>query len=127
MGKRVNTKIQDDGLNYAKDNCDKLVICSQEPTTYAEANVTYALGAVTGLDSTDFTVGDGDSGGVAPRKITVAEQTGTASATGTATHVAWLNTTGSELLYVTELTSQVVTSGNPITIPAHKLEKEAVA
>lgn len=91
----------------------KQVICSAEPTSFTEANTTVKLGevAVASGDFTKSTVNTAD------RKLTVAQKTGaTISASGTATHVALLNTDTSELLYVTTITTQAVTSGNTATI-----------
>ena len=63
------------GLDAALDwftDVDKMVICSQQPTTYAEANATYALADVA-VDAGDFTKANGDVSG---RKVTVAAQSG---------------------------------------------------
>ena len=43
----VDDTIRDDGLQSGTDNINKIVICSQAPATFAEANATYALGSKT--------------------------------------------------------------------------------
>ena len=119
MGKSVNNDVLDGAFNIVKNNCTRVTLCSAEPTTYAEGNATYALADVT-VDSSDFTIADGDTSG---RKVTVAAQSGvTVDTSGTATHIALLDVSGSRLLYVTTTTSQVVTSGNTANLPAFDIE-----
>lgn len=109
--------VKDVSLQYLKDNVTRIVCCSQEPTNYTEANATYMLANVTVAD-TDFTLEDGATDG---RKCTAAEKTGvTPSSNGTVTHLAWLDVTGTALLFVTKLsTNTAITTGQDITIPSH--------
>jgi len=89
-------------------------LCTAAPANYAGiAAVTVAN--VTGLDSSDFTISNGDTSG---RKIRMAAQDiESASGGGTADHVALSD--GTTLICVLTLaSSQVVTSGNPVTIGA---------
>lgn len=119
MGKLVHDDVLDGALNIIKNNCTRVTICSTQPTTYTEGNATYALADVT-VDSSDFTVANGDTNG---RKITLAQQTGVSVDTsGTAQHIAFLDVSNSKLLYVTTCTSQAVTSGNTATINAFDIE-----
>jgi hypothetical protein len=94
-----------------------LTVCSQQPTTRTEAITTYKLADVAltaGDGNGDFTIGDGDTSG---RKVTVSEQADIpVDDTGTATHVAICD--ASSLLLVTTCTSQALTSGNTVTVPA---------
>jgi len=101
-------------------------VCSTQPTTYAEATTTYKLADVNGVTSTKFTLGNGDTSG---RKITLAAQNGlTVDTTGTAAHVAWWSTTGSGLLVmVTTCTTQALTTGNTVNVPAHDFELRDLA
>lgn len=100
-----------------------LTVCSAQPTTYAEATSTYALADVVltpGAGNGDFTLANGDSSG---RKVTVAQQADIPIDTsGTATHVAISISGSSTLLYVTTCTSQVLTSGGTVTVPAWDVE-----
>lgn len=67
------------------------------------------------ITSGDWAKADDTSG----RKITMAAQNGVSvTATGTATHVCWDD--GTTLLGVTTCTSQGLTSGNTVNIPAVK-------
>lgn len=119
MAKSAHNDVLDGLGNYIKSNCTRVTVCSTEPTTYTEANATYALADVT-VDSTDFTLADGDTNG---RKLTTAAQNGvTVDANGTAQHVALLDVSNSKLLYVTTCTSQALTSGNTVDIPAWDIE-----
>lgn len=90
-----------------------LTVCSAQPTTRTEAVTTFKLADVT-VDSGDFSKADGTPSG---RRLTIAQQNNVpVDSNGTATHVAICD--GSNLLYVTTCTSQVLTAGNTVTIPA---------
>ena len=121
MGKSVHNDVLDAALNYIKNNCDLMTVCSAEPTTAAEAISTYALADV-GLDDGDFAVADDTSG----RKVTVAEQADVeVDVSDDATHVALVDTTSpGKLLYVTTCTQQALTQGNTVTFPAWKINIE---
>lgn len=92
-----------------------LFICSQEPTTYAQASATYALGT-----KASPTIGAAADRAPNGRKVTIAAITdGTVSGTGTATHWALVKATGSLLRATGALSaSQAVTSGNTFTLAA---------
>jgi hypothetical protein len=94
-----------------------LTVCNAEPTTRTEAITTFKLADVV-VDSGDFSKANGDTSG---RKVTVAAQSAVpVDTTGTATHVALCD--GSVLLYVTTCTSQGLTSGNTVNVPAFDIE-----
>ena len=104
----VSDEILDQGLDWADTNGTRLDICSQEPTTYAQATSTYTLGNKTSIN-TGATADRSPSG----RKVTVPAVTGgSVTSTGTATH--WALTDGASLLVATGSlsSSQSVTSGN---------------
>lgn len=109
----LNDRVFDNGLSVLDTEANKIVITSQEATTYTEANATYALG-----NSTSLSIGapaDRSGGG---REVTVAAITdGSVTATGTATHYAIIDTANTRLLATSTLTaSQAVTSGNTFTL-----------
>jgi hypothetical protein len=119
MGKAVDDSVLDAALNDIKNNCTRQVLCSQQPTTFNEANSTYMLSQTT-MAAGDFTVGNGDTSG---RKVTMAAKNGTTvTNTGTATHAALLDVVNSVLLYVTTVTSQALTAGNTVNIGSWKAE-----
>lgn len=107
--------IFDNGLQYATDNGGALHICSQEPTTYAEATSTYTLGNKT------VTVGAPQNGATNGRRVIIPAITdGSVTGTGTASHWALVKTTATTALLATGAltSSQAVTSGNTFTLDA---------
>jgi hypothetical protein len=103
----------DNGLTVLDTEANKILITSQEATTFTEANSTYALG-----NSVSLSIGapaDRAGGG---REVVVAAITdGSVTGTGTATHYAIVDTVNSRLLATSTLTaSQSVTSGNTFTL-----------
>lgn len=121
MAKTTADRVLDAALNIVKNNDTRMIACSAQPTTYAEANATYALADVT-MASGDFTVANGDVSG---RKLTVAAKTGVLIDTsGTATHVALVDVTGTLLDVVTTCTSQALTANgsNTVNFPAFDIE-----
>jgi hypothetical protein len=111
-------RVLDLGLNVPDTEATRLDICSQEPTTYAEATSTYTLG-----NKTSLSIGAPGARTPTGRKVTVAAFTdGTVTATGTATHWAIVDTTNSRLLATGTLSaSQVVTNGNAFSLGAFDL------
>ena len=109
----LNDRVYDNGLTVLDTEASHLYICSQEPTTYAQASSTYALGVK--ATPTVSAPGARTPNG---RKVTVSAITdGTVSATGTATHYALVDSTNSRLLATAALSSsQAVTSGNTFTL-----------
>lgn len=94
-----------------------LTVTNAQPTTRTEAVTTYALADVV-IDSGDFTISDGDVSG---RKSRVGQQASVPIDTsGTATHVAICDATN--VLAVTTCTSQALTAGGTVTVPAFDLE-----
>lgn len=117
MAKWMNDAGADAALDYWTD-ADEMVLCSQEPTTYAEATSTYALADVA-MTGGDFTKADAAGGG---RQVTVAAKSGiTPDANGTGTHVALVQSSGSTLRYVTTCPSQAVDTGIPVDIGSWKI------
>jgi hypothetical protein len=117
MGKLVADAVLDAALSYIKTNAILLVVCSDTPTTYANATATYDLADVA-IDGDDMVIGDGTVSG---RKLTISEQAAvTIDHSGTATHIALCSS--DTLLYVTTCTSQALTAANTVTVPAWKIE-----
>lgn len=112
--------LRDQVLDAALDNFATgtiLTVCNAQPTTRTEAVTTYALADVT-ISGASFTKSDGDVSG---RKSRVAQQTSVPiDTTGTANHVAICDATN--VLAVTTCTSQSLTSGGTVTVPAYDLE-----
>jgi hypothetical protein len=115
MAKFAPDAFYDASFDYL-DQSDEMILCSAQPTTYAEATSTYALADVAVTPDTDFTKGAGSPSG---RKVTVAAKSGvTVDSTGTGNHVALVRSSDSSLRYVTTCSSQAVTAGNTVNFPA---------
>jgi len=111
----LNNRVFDNGLTVLDTEANKILVTSQEATTYTEANATYALGNSTSLSIS--APADRTGGG---REVTVsAISDGAVTGTGTVTHYALVDTSNSRLLATGSLTaSQAVTSGNTFTLGA---------
>ena len=111
----IADRVLDSGLETLTNEANRVDVCSQEPTTYAEATSTYTLGNTTTV--TISSPADRSGGG---RKVTLsAISDGSVSGTGTATHYSISDTTNSRLLVTGSLTaSQSVTSGNTFSLEA---------
>lgn len=119
MAKSVHDDVLDGALNIIKNNCTRQVACSAQPTTFTEANATFALADVT-MASGDFTIANGDTSG---RKITIAAKAGvTVDVSGTVTHVALLDVTGTKVQLVTTTASQAVVNPGTVDIGSWKDE-----
>ena len=117
MAKSVADAVLDAAFDVV-DQCDFQYVCNAEPTTHAEASATFALADIAMVPDTDYAKANGDVDG---RKVTVAAKAAVnVDTTGTATHLAL--TDGSVLVYVTTCTSQALTSGNTVDIPAWDIE-----
>lgn len=118
MSKYLHVDALDD-INVLVDDADKMVLCSQAPATFAEANTTYKLAEVS--LGADIALG---SDGSAGRQANVASKDFTGTANGTANHLAILDTVNSKLLAVTELDPDVlVTSAATHTIQAFAITR----
>ena len=106
----------DAALSYAGGG-DTMCVCSTQPTTEAEAYTTYMLARVAMVGG-DFVNADDVSG----RKMTVAAKSGISITNpGTALHVALVNHSGGTIRYITTCTSQVLTAGGTVDVPAWKI------
>lgn len=120
MTKWVNSKVQDDGLNYLKNNCNKIALISTYAANDSYATVTSNLLAEATMASGDFTLA-GAAGAARTCTTAAGKQDAAANAGGGGAnmHIAFLNTNGSEVLWVTDETSdQTITINNPITFPS---------
>lgn len=115
MGKVTTDGFLDGGID-AIATSTAINICTAEPTSIAECDSLSLIPTHT-LTSGDFTKANGDTSG---RKVTIAQQaTLSIDVSGTATHVVINDGTD---YYVTTCTSQGLTSGGTVTIPAWDIE-----
>jgi len=119
MAKSIADAVFDAALQYIEDNTTLVTVCSSQPTTYTEASATYKLADIV-VDAADFT---GPANGTSGRMTTLNQQADvTVDSSGTAQHIAGCNSAGTALLWVTTCTSQVLTAGNSVTIPATDIQ-----
>lgn len=100
-------------------------LCTQQPTTYAEATATYKLAQVT-LSPGDLT--GPSTGDISGRKLVVAQKGAVPlTASGNGQHVALVDIDAQELLAVTvcPVVALVSGGGNTATIASWKLEVQA--
>ena len=120
MGKVAPDAMLDAALAYVAAS-DLMIVCSTVPTSYAEATGTYDLAdiALTAGDGNgDYVIANDTSG----RKLTIATQsTVPIDHNGTALHVALCKVGDTTLRYVTTCTSQALTGGGTVDIPAWKI------
>lgn len=122
----LHNDVYDLGLSVLTDDAGRLDICSQEPSTYAQATNTYSLGnaAVSSVSAPQ----DGTPNG---RQVTVAEIAspgGSVTGTGTAGFWALVDEGSSRLLAAGPLaSSQPVTTGNSFTMGSFTLRIPAPA
>ena len=117
MTKWAHADVLDNGPAYIKTNCDKVCVVSAYTAGDSYATVTAAILAEAALTSTDFTLASSGS----DRTLTTAagKQDTSANATGAASHIAFVDTVASKVLWVTEETSgQTITATNPVTFPS---------
>ena len=120
MAKWVNADVLDNGLNEIKNNCNKMAVISAYTLGDSYATVNGNILADVAMTSGDFTLGTGSADA---RTLTTAsgKSDSSAGATGTASHIAFLDTASSpaRVLWVTEETSgQTITTGNQVNFPS---------
>src|SRR5690606_24151865 len=116
MAKFASANVLDNGPQYIKDNCDKMAVVSAYTFGDSYSTVNAVILADVAMTGADFTMGSSGN----DRTLTTAsgKQDASADATGAASHIVFLDTVGSEVLWVTEETSgQTITTGNPVTFP----------
>ncbi|MBQ59093.1 MAG: hypothetical protein CMA66_00930 [Euryarchaeota archaeon] len=108
----LNDRVLDSGLTTLDTEANRIDVCSQEPTTYAEATSTYTLGNSTSLSG----AAPSDRSGGGREVVFAAITDGSITGTGTATHYSISDTNNSRLLVTGSLSaSQSVTNGNSFT------------
>jgi hypothetical protein len=124
MGKYIDDSVMDAGLNVIKSGATAMHVCTTIDSTPTRAEVLAASLANVAMTSGDFTgPADGTTSG---RKLTTVVKNGVAIGTsGTAVNVCIID--GTKVLAVTDCTSQSLTSGNTVNIPAWVVDEIADA
>jgi hypothetical protein len=116
MAKYAHPDVLDQGINYIKTNCDKMAVIDAYTFGNSYATVNGDILAEVSMTSTDFTLGTSGNN----RTLTTAtgKSDASANATGAASHIAFVDTVNSKVLWVTEETSgQIITIGNAVNFP----------
>lgn len=132
MAKKCDDSFLDGALNIlkvgvtGKGPCNKMVVCSTEPSSYSDANTPIGSGgkaiADVAMSGSDFTLANGDTNG---RKVTVAAKSSILiDDSGTPAHIALLDTVNSVLLYVTTCSGGELTANgsNTVSVPVWDIE-----
>ena len=115
MAKYQNDLVLDAALAYISANATEYYLCTAQPTDRATA---ISTAVVASMAPTFTGPANGDTSG---RKVTIdAESAVAVTASGTATHLALCS--GTTLIYVTTVTSQGVSSGGTVNVPAWDIE-----
>jgi|SRR3954451_10907517 hypothetical protein len=118
MAKYAHADVLDGGLNATKNSAVRMLLLKAYTAGDSYATVTGNAICTIAMVSADYTLSGADN---APRVLTVAAKSGTASANSGASpnlHIAFTDNV-SKVLWVTDETSdQVVTSGNTINFPS---------
>lgn len=117
MAKYAHPDVLDQGPNFIKTNCNKMAVISAYTFGDSYATVNGNILAEATMASGDFTLGSSGN----DRTLTTAagKSDASANATGAASHIAFVDTVASKVLWVTEETSgQTITSGNPVNFPS---------
>ncbi len=120
MPKAIPDAVMDLDIDYIKDNCNLMTLCSAEPTTYLEAIATFELADVA-MAAGDFTIQNHAPDGremVVAAKVDVPVDVG-----GAAVYVTLVKTGTTELLAVDTCPSCTLTLGGTADIGSWKIIK----
>lgn len=119
MAKWANATVQDGGLSYVKNNAIRMILIKAYAAGDSYATVVAnAVCTINPMAPGDMLIA-GAAG--APRVLTVAAKSGTASANSGATpdlHIALTDGVANVLLVTDEITDQSVLNGNTVNFPA---------
>jgi len=117
MSKYAHADVLDNGPQYIKTNCNKVILINAYSSVYATVNGANKV-AEAALVTGDFAIAGADGASRTLTATITGKAGGNALLTvnpGTNMHLAFVDTVTSKVLYVTEeSTDQVVTSGNPV-------------
>lgn len=118
MAKYAHADVLDGGLNAIKNSAIRMLLLKAYTAGDSYATVTGNAICTIAMVSADYTLSGTDN---APRVLTVAAKSGTASASSGPTpnlHIAFTDNVGKVLWVTDETSDQVVTSGNTINFPS---------
>lgn len=113
MSKKYGYSAAAASLAYIRDNANTIFVCGSAPQAYSAAANQPNMIVSAGCSTADFVITSAATGAL----LTIAAKTGfTIDGSGNATHLAVVSTSGTRLLYVTNVSAQVLSSGNTVTI-----------
>lgn len=117
MSRYSHSDVLDNGIKYIKDHCDKVILISAYSAAYATVNGANKV-AEAALVTGDFAIAGADGASRVLTATLTGKSGGNAQqavADGTTMHLAFVDTTTSKVLHVTEETSdQAIVNGNPV-------------
>jgi hypothetical protein len=117
MAKYAHPDVLDKGIDLIRTSCDKMVVIDAYTFGDSYATVNGNILASVAMTSTDFTLGT--SGNDRTLTSATGKSDSSADATGAASHIAFLDTANSKVLWVTTETSgQTITAGNAVNFPS---------
>lgn len=116
MAKFANDLVMDAAFDFVIAQAERLVVAAGDASG-VYANLAAISLADVAIDSGDFTKANGDTSG---RKVTIAQQSSIPiDSSGTANHVHVVRDSAtSRILLTTTCTSQALTAGGTVTVPA---------
>ncbi len=121
MAKWVDSDVLDLGINRIKTNANAMWLIKAYAAGDSYATVSGNMVAEVAMASGDYTLA---AGGSSSRTLTTASGKSDSSANANSgaspdLHIAFVDTTNSKVLWVTDETSnQVITAGNPVNFPS---------
>lgn len=113
MAKRFGFSAAARSLQYIRDESSVIYLSSTAPSSFSAAATQPQMIVSANISGADFTLASAATGA----QLTVgAKNSITAEGSGTATHAILVSTSGSRLLYLTNVSAQVVASGNTVNI-----------
>lgn len=111
MTKFASDLVMDAALDFIIAEVERIVVMSSFTSTYASVAAATLADAAIGT----ITKANGDTSG---RKAVIPQHANMPiDSSGTATHVALVDDTGTRVIAVTECTSQALTAGGTVTVP----------
>ena len=113
MPSTVHPDVLDGALSALSSNADLIVALSSDPATYGEATGAAQLSSAA-LSIGDFTLEDNAGG----RQLAIGAKSATAAASGTASHIAVLDTSTSRVLFSASISGTPMNSGDVVQFTA---------
>lgn len=119
MSAYASANVLDNGIQYIKTNCDKLVVVPSYTPGDSYATVMAAALAEVTMTSTDFTLASSGSDRTCTSASGKQDASANASGGSASNHFVFLYTGNTEVLSATtETTGQSITAGNPVNFPS---------